>query len=354
MTEDRFFPIHDVRPSDDYIERWRAHIEKTSHPETFEGVSTVRPRDLEGLVLLSGELKIQSHVREDQEMAPCPLCSPHSPKFMNGLMAWFPLEKTVQFIGHSCAKRHLGEEFTVAERRFRSEWRARRVVDRWGALCESAPVALSWARQLLPICKAVDRARNMLTIEADGFSQMLQDEFRREGGRIFEEGPAFRGTDRKLTAVRKQVGTVIGLELLANGPQAQKLQRAIAVLESHSEPLPELLLGDDETVARIVARGVSMRGALGDVQAVRNHVADARQFFHPNNLALLELWGELPSSPCTLMKIRRKGQYIFLDCESYHGKFTARFDLDREFDADLPDVRISILDSPIAAMEPAE
>lgn len=348
MIQDRHFPIHDARPSDAYIERWREHIEMTSHPETFDGVSTVRPRDLEGIVLLSGELKIRPQIRDDQEMAPCPLCSPHSPKFMNGRMAWFPHEKTVHFIGHGCARRHIGEEFNVAERRFKSEWKARRVVEEWATLCAAAPVALSWARQLLPICKAVDTARLLLVQCADGFSQMLQDEFRRDGGRVYEEGRAFRGTDGKLMSNRKLLGTIIGLELLTSGYQAGKLQRAIGILESHAEALPALQLGDDAAVKRIVERGASMRGALEAVQAIRNHVADARLFFHPNNLALLEQWGALPSSPCTSLEFRRKGRWIFLDCESYLGAFQARFDLLPDFDGELPDVRLSALGSALA------
>lgn len=68
------FPIFAEQPSEEYLLRWRQHIDVTGYPESFENVSTTKPDQLENIVLLSEEISVPVAKREGGEMIPCPFC----------------------------------------------------------------------------------------------------------------------------------------------------------------------------------------------------------------------------------------------------------------------------------------
>lgn len=58
MSELSHYAVFERRPDDVYIDQWREHIKQTGSPETFDYVSMVRPFDVDGAVLLSGDIDV--------------------------------------------------------------------------------------------------------------------------------------------------------------------------------------------------------------------------------------------------------------------------------------------------------
>jgi hypothetical protein len=213
--EPRHFPVFSIIPTDEFISGWKKHLNETGHAETYKNVSTVRPYDMAGVRLLSGELSVPIMKREDQDRVPCPLCSPSRPKFIVGRMAWFPYEQTVQFIGHDCARRHIGEDYAVAEDLYRKETKAREIVDIWPEFLAKVKDVRELANRLLPAAKALQSLREKLDADAPGIAAVLESELGRNGGRLTYQIYSGLKDNRGFGIVQTEtIGTASGLSLL--------------------------------------------------------------------------------------------------------------------------------------------
>ncbi|EUB95896.1 hypothetical protein PMI07_002384 [Rhizobium sp. CF080] len=339
MNEIRHFPIFQTRPEEVFVEGWKQHLADTGYPENFENVSTCRPHDMAGIVLLSGELKIPRARRFDGALAPCPLCSPGSPKFEIGVLAWFPAERTVQCIGHDCARRHLGEEYSQAAVVYRRESKAKRIISIWAELQDRAPRLREVGHALLPIAKAIEAARSRLENEAEQFCSIVRHELNFNNGRISEEiDTGLRDSRRRKVWETRQVGTIVGFEFLNTYRPAAQLRAVLKTLDSIDDPLPDWRPGneDAESLEEILTRGQKMVSAVQRMKVVRDYLADARRFLHDNNLAVFELWGTLGNSPFETLSFRRKGNWLSLKGKSYYGQHSAYFELSPELFSPLP------------------
>nr|CAD6417837.1 hypothetical protein REQ54_01757 [Rhizobium sp. Q54] len=340
--EARHFPLFETRPDEAYVERWKDHISETGYPETFDNVSTVRPFDMAGVVVLSGELKVPIIRREDQALVPCPLCSPNSPKFGVGRQVYFPAEKTVLFIGHDCAKRHIGEDYVAADREYRREAKAKRILDIWGELQRKAPDLRETAAKLLPVAAALEQARNEFGKQAGEFLHNMLSEHRFGSSGITETvDTGLRDRKGKKVYETIQIGTLVGHEFCEKFSPATKLRAIIKSLEDLDHPLPDWRPGDEEGGERldeILRRGRTAISAVNRMKTIRDHVSDARRFLHVNNLKLFERWGELDSSPFDRLDFRRKGSWIFLDSVSFYGHHKASFKVSDDLFGPIPDV----------------
>lgn len=341
MNELRHFPIFETRPDEEFVERWKQHIADTGYPENFENVSTSRPHDMAGIVVLSGELKIPKARRLDGALAPCPLCSPASPKFEIGVLTWFPAERTIACIGHDCARRHLGEEYNQAGRVYRQESKARRIIGMWADLQERAPHLREVARQLVPIAKAMEATRSRLENEADEFCALVRNELSFEGGKISENlDTGLRDQRRRRVWETRHVGTIVGLEFLDSYRPATQMRSILKVLEELDAPLPDwdTSRNDPDSLQEILTRGSEMISTVNRLKVVRNYLADATRFLHNNNLAVFELWGTLDNSPFESLSFSRKGNWLSLKGQSFYGAHSAYFQIPAEFFSPLPDV----------------
>lgn len=344
--EVRHFPVFDVRPDETFVENWKDHTSETGRPEAFENVSTVRPFDMAGVVVLSGELKVPIIRREDQALVPCPLCSPNSPKFGVGRMVWFPSEKTVLFIGHDCAKRHIGEDYVAADRQYRREAKAKRVLDIWGELQASAPLLRDTAKKLMPVALAVEQARNEFGKDAEEFLNHMLYEYRMHSGAVSTTvDTGLKDRKGKKVYETLQFGTIVGHEFCEKFSPATKLRAIFKSLEDIDHPLPDWRPGEEdggERLDEILRRGRAAISAVNRMKLIRDYVSDARRFLHENNLALFEKWGELDSSPFDRLDFRRKGSWVFLDSVSFYGRHKASFRVSDDLFGPIPDVASSL------------
>ncbi|WP_370168742.1 hypothetical protein [Sinorhizobium fredii] len=336
--EERYFPDFDRVPDEAFVTAWREHLQATGYPDRFENVSTTKPHNLADVRLLSGELRVPTLLREGQSWVPCPLCQPNSPKFQTGRMAWFPHEKTVQFIGHHCAAKHIGEDYRVAEQRFRRERRARNYQKVWRDLQARVPALTALLHKLSPMVQAIDASKLALAKESDGFPAFLQSELTHTGGKVstLVDTGLMDNRGRRI-AERAALGTVVGLRFLDKARLTPKLREAQRILGEIQADLPEWSAASDtdalEDLLRIGHRGTSVVNMVSDLL---DAVSDSRMFLHANNLALMERWAAADDSPFDHLSFRRKASWILLDSVSYAGRHRASFRISDAMFAELP------------------
>lgn len=339
MMEERYFPVWDQQPSEEFVSGWHEALNSTGYPELFDRVSTVRPFNLADVRLLSGELRVPTTRRESQSLVPCPLCQPNSPKFKVGRMAWFPHERTVLFIGHECAKKHIGEDYVRAEKHFRRERRAMKYKRVWHDLQSRVPALTGLLRKLEPMVRAIDAGKVALEKDADGFAGFILGELTHSEGKVstYVDTGLTDNRGRRI-AETVALGTVVGLRFLERGRLTSKLREAQRIVKDIEAGLPEWNTGSEDSEAldellNVGHRGVSVITMVSDLL---DTVSDARVFLHENNLALMERWASADDSPFDHLSFRRKGSWIFLDSISYAGHHKANFRISDEMFADVP------------------
>lgn len=304
------FPVFSSRPSVDFVRRWHRHIEHTGEPETFEYISRDRPARGAQVRLLSSDIAVPLDKRGG-ERVPCPLCSPSSPKFGTGRMAWFPEEKAARFIGHTCAKRYLGENYRIAERQFRIEQACQAYQDIWSGAAEKLDALEAFASALAVPAKALQFTRDYLNTRAPGFADFLfRDRMNNPGRLPFASG------------LRAASGELQGLAFLspsfAPGALLSSLRAACAEL---SKPLPEWTVAEGENCAakEIMRRGRRVNVALKSLPTGCDDLTSAQEFLQPGNLRTLERWAGSGLSPFDTLTIRWQSNRIILRSATWAG-----------------------------------
>src|SRR5690242_6721823 len=92
------------------------HLKDTHSPETLAGVVWTKPP--KGAVpILIRDIVLDRTKRPGRLAAPCPICCPNSPKYLQGALAWFPDEGVYRCIGIECIAHLCGEEKAYRVRR---------------------------------------------------------------------------------------------------------------------------------------------------------------------------------------------------------------------------------------------
>lgn len=95
------------------------HLRKTHHPESLDGLDWTHAAKEQPFTIIY-EINLKPDKRPDRLEAPCPLCSPYSPKYYHGALVWFPSEGVYRCIGWDCAAHHIGRaESENAKREYR-------------------------------------------------------------------------------------------------------------------------------------------------------------------------------------------------------------------------------------------
>ena len=331
------FPVFTSRPSMDFVRRWHRHIEQTGEPETFECISTDRPARGAQVRLLSSDIVVPLDKRGG-ERVPCPLCSPTSPKFGTGRMAWFPDERAARFIGHTCAKRYLGENYRVAERQFRIEQACQAYQDLWAGAGAKLAALDAFSSALVVPAKALQFSaahlfepevkRDYLDKQAPGFAGFLfRDRMNNPGRLPFAAGP------------RAASGELKGLEFLspsfAPAALVSSLRAACADLR---KPLPEWAVeeGENSAAKEIIRRGRRIDAVLRALPAGRDDIALAQAFLQPANLRTLERWAGSGLSPFDTLIIRWRNSRIILRSATWAGAHYCELLVHPGWDAGVP------------------
>ncbi|MER8567607.1 hypothetical protein NKH85_17165 [Mesorhizobium sp. M0924] len=311
------------QPDDAFVISWLAHINDTGYPETFPNVSTTHPPKDGKVVLLSGEIRVPILRREGQEWVPCPICSPNSPQFKVGRMAYFPEELAVRFIGHNCAAKHFGERYAEAEERFKVEARCRQLVAAWARLLDRRELLLHFIASAKPVADALHFVREQLDTQAPGFSGFLYvDLAKRQGELIVRRDTGLRDQKGQLIIDDVLLGRVDGYVLLKKtfGPH-NVLREAKSFIDGMDAPLPKWEPGseDDDAAFQILARGGQALKMMASLREVASTIATAQSFLRTYNLSLLDRWFKAGASPFQSLVLTREGNQLLLRAESFEG-----------------------------------
>lgn len=324
----QLFPVFDVRPTPAYIEAWRKHISDTGSPETFDNVSTTQPPKTASVILLSEELRVPTSLRPAGDRVPCPLCSPSAPKFGTGRMAWFPAERAVRFIGHSCAKHYLGENYSAAERLFKIEAACARYLELWPKLQDHRAKLCAVAKKLNAVARGERMTRAMLDLKAPRFATFLfRDRVNKPDGIATS-----KARSAKTTIIK-------GMDFISEdfhpNKQAEKLMKACEDLWMDLPPWKQTD-GESDAAKEILRRGRRAEVTIREIAKLDEYVREARKFLLPDNLHLLERWCEAGLSPFSRLKMQRDENYFHLNVEWFDGSFAFSMPIHSDFDAPLP------------------
>lgn len=91
-------------PGADLVQAFRLHVATCGQPETFPRISTARPPKDGDLIVLHHPIDIDRRRRPESDMAPCPICSPQDPKYLNGgTLIWCDATSAIYAIGPKCS-----------------------------------------------------------------------------------------------------------------------------------------------------------------------------------------------------------------------------------------------------------
>lgn len=101
------------QPTQKEIYEFEAHVRATGQPETFARITDTHVTKMDSAKICS-EFEIDIAKRPDKDCAPCPICSPHSPKYKHGCLMWFPEEQCIRAVGRECG--------SAMDPEFRRKW----------------------------------------------------------------------------------------------------------------------------------------------------------------------------------------------------------------------------------------
>jgi hypothetical protein len=249
---------------------------RVSHsPETLERVVRTKPPKGQPPILIF-EFHLLPERRPDKSKAPCPICSPISPKYFHGALAWFPEEHVYRCIGIECIGRLVGDEVAY---RIRKDLRDRKSLDAdYEFVFENlprAPQMKAYLECLLPAAEHAEKLRDSLGrahVRTDLW-KLLKD----NGGElvVWEDheierlDPRTNTTRSIVQRTRVKYGLIQGHMALANGI---KLMRDLRIKIQNVEAfcLP------DSNAAQTWA--LNAHDKPGQLVTVRKMLIDAKRF----------------------------------------------------------------------------
>jgi hypothetical protein len=163
---DEFFdpkPFYKTRDSAEAVLREiKDHIKKTGEPHTWRHHTHSKPVTGSRIVYIGTFDLPPSHQAADRH-APCPCCSPRSPKYSrNGKIAWFPDEHVIRMIGPECFQTLNPEGHWEAVAQFDREEAARRTISYLISNLHLAGDAIEVVERAYPTLEAIDRVHATL------------------------------------------------------------------------------------------------------------------------------------------------------------------------------------------------
>lgn len=215
--------LYPSRPDSTLIAAFLDHVRETGSPETFPTICRTKPPVNSKPEFLS-YFDIDRKKRPNGDEAPCPICSPTSPKFLyDGCLVWYPDEGVIRAIGPECGDSIFGGTmYADARDRFDRTERERRASE---FLERNYPKLL----QMLVALEAIRPA----TLEA----ARLYADFKRKAPAIQKEFRKINNRDSgtlKVTVVQERVANDNRVE----GPRG--FGKTDSEYDSHDEIIGQL------------------------------------------------------------------------------------------------------------------
>ena len=285
-------PLFKSLPSGVVIDAFRRHITDTGAPETFGRISTTKPPTTGRLNVLT-EFNAEKGKRAGGDMAPCPICSPSAPQFLQGLLIWCEATAAIYAIGHDCgAKLWKDGRLDRAVSEFNRLETRRVVEDALLACLPHVPAFRLWLAEHLEIARVADR---------------LVKGFRKDAPRVYavvKEAFAHGGTLRLDADDAAAFGLppLVGQSFVRStfGAEARLARLATDRLEHLDFGADQLACIDAIDRIRAVEQTIALkwlRDASAEAEKVFAFLTDCHAFLTPANMRTLARWSEARSAP---------------------------------------------------------
>ena len=199
-------------------------LKGTHNPEGLEGVTWHKP--LKGAVpVLVFDIVLDRAKRADGRPAPCPICCPRSPKYLNGAFAWFPDEGVYRCIGIECIATLCGAD---AAYKVRKDFDIAKTLEADYEFAfeniDKAPATKDYLSALSPAAGHVDQLRRELGkshVRGDLLKLLKQHDGRLVGWdtrRVERFNAAKQEMEERTERVPILYGTLTGVEAWTKGP----------------------------------------------------------------------------------------------------------------------------------------
>lgn len=285
------------------LEAFVRHVAATGSPETFSGISTTKPPDFGRLGVLV-EFHAERARRSDGNLAPCPICSPHDPQYLHGLLIWCEATAAIYAIGMDCGRKlwkHGRLDQAVAD--FHQSRTRNAVEEELLERLPQVPAFRAWLNVHLEIARVADRLTSGFRKSAPRVHATIKEAFAHGGQLRLNAGDAAGGGPY----------TIVGPGFVKHSFGAEaRLSRL------NTERLEHLDFGDDpldciEAIAKIrpIEQTIALkwlRDAGSEAQKVYDHLRDCWAFLDPANMEVLAKWSDTRSAPFRLAAYVQSGR----------------------------------------------
>lgn len=319
----------------------RSWIRNDNPPHLFPG-HTHSPPPADGRIEYLDEFELPKTAREQKRFAPCPCCTPRTPKYGVGRVAWFPDEGVIRLMGCDCFVALNADAHHEAEARMRVEKKRKTEVAYLLRNHDKVAPALAGLREALPIAAALDQARLDVLDRLQRIKVDLWPHVRR-GGTLMVSRRETEVTTSQASGhgsreidVDRVYATLSGFSFFAPDTKSveRRLRTAISTLEAVDFVGPDVAArietldeADRAKAAKLMARG------LQGGRAVLDELAELRRGVSVESTATLRNWSQVPGSPLPGLYIRREGNSLSIGRSDYS---VMRIELGRALDFSLP------------------
>jgi len=320
-------PPYPSAPSPD-DERIVAAI-RESRPESIPGLAWTPPDYAATGHKIIRKFDIDRKKRPDGALIPCCMCSRDHPKFLEGAVLWSS-DGYLRLIGHVCAAKdeHFGEARYRQLVKQREQEELNKAAFAWmeANIATLRPIAASLA-ELRMVIDFWEEQQRLFFRDVAPLAKTLANIARRDGGvlTVMQESSAAqlvaaatsdaRGRSRAAPSQYETaaIGTLSGVSFLYH-PGTKRSRQLDGILEAFAnvpdgnpeEQLLALFDGDDKGLT--ATTGLVFRNMQSAIK-LADECAKAREFFAPDNIALLEDWGNDERNP-EPFTIRRYGSSV--------------------------------------------
>lgn len=276
-------------PPQSLIAAFEEHVRTTGQPETFYAISTTRPPADGDIEVLLEKISINTRLRPNGDRAPCPICSPASPKYLSdGTLIWCAHTEAIYAIGPKCS---LGiwtdNRLQTAKNAFRRSQKERQEAAALFHHIRRADAFLEWIADHQGRAKAAEQAHREFSRTMKTLRLALARDIKTKGATLRSStgqalasvrGPAFLTGSWPISHELSDAASGIRKAALEAGPDPQAWAETLAPTPRR-ERLKEIR----------AARQVLVRSA--------ERMSAAALFLSQGNIEPLAIWSKLETSP---------------------------------------------------------
>lgn len=285
---------------------------KASRPEEIPGLSWTKPDFAAPGHKIIRRFSVDPKKRPDRALVPCAICSLDHPKFYEGYILWSP-DSYLRLIGHVCG----ADDARFGQSRFRQLVKQRdqeeldNLILDWltSTINDIRPIE-DEIRAMQAFVLAWEMEQKTLFRDVQMLAELLENTTRRHRGvlTVAQESSSARlfataapGAARNLHETAA-IGALIGGTFLLRttnkrSRQIEGILEAFACIPKGDGDTPIMALIDRGGENAVTIAGGTVFRAMGRAVALADECEDARRFFQPDNIALLERWGGDPRNP---------------------------------------------------------